>query len=184
MSGFTILLDRSISPGALVTIEKYYGQVTKVAARYVVVRGLDGTEAIVPNEIVISSVVINHSYSDPRVRMDLAVQVSYRSDVERVLGLLLEIAKGHPRVLREPEPMALLDRFGDSGIDLGLYVWISDPEAGKANVQSEIYREIWKVFQREGIEIPYPQREIRVLRDTDQPSFPPAASLQFPAHEP
>ncbi len=174
VSGFTILLDRSIRPGALVTIENYYGQVTKVAARYVVVRGLDGTEAIVPNETVITSIVVNHSYSDPRVRMDLAVQVSYRSDVERVLSLLLDIAKAHPRVLQHPEPMALLNRFGDSGIDLELYVWISDPEAGKANVQSDIYREIWKAFQREGVEIPYPQREIRVMRDSHPPGGLPA----------
>jgi small-conductance mechanosensitive channel len=173
VSGFTILLDRSISPGALVTIDKYYGQVTHVGSRYVVVRGLDGTEAIVPNETLVTSVVINHSYSDRKVRVDLAVQVSYRSDVEHVLSLLLAIAKANPRVLSEPEPIALLSKFGESGIDIELYVWISDPESGKANVQSDINREIWKVFQREGIEIPYPQREIRLLQNARPPGGPP-----------
>jgi len=174
VSGFTILLDRSISPGALVTIDNYYGQVTRVAARYIVVRGLDGTEAIVPNEIAVTSVVVNHSYSDPRVRLDVTVQVAYQTDVEHALSLLQRIGSAHPRVAKDPEPMALLGSFGDNGINLELYVWISDPEHGKANVRSDLYREIWKVFQQEGIQIPYPQREIRILAEgSEQPGQNP-----------
>jgi small-conductance mechanosensitive channel len=164
VSGFVILLDRSISPGALVTIDGRYGQVTKLTARYVVVKGLDGTEAIIPNETVITSVVVNHSYSDRSVRVDVPIQVSYTSDADRALELMLEAARGHTRVLRNPAPAALLKGFADSGIDLELYVWVGDPEAGTGNLRSDIYRTVWKSFSANNIAIPFPQREIRILR--------------------
>ena len=163
VSGFVILLDRSISPGALVTIDGRYGEVTKLTARYVVVKGMDGTEAIIPNETVITSVVVNHSYSDRSVRVDVPIQVSYTSDVDRALELMLEAARGHTRVLRNPAPAALLKGFADSGIDLELYVWVADPEAGTGNLRSDIYRAIWKSFNANNIAIPFPQREVRIL---------------------
>ena len=164
VSGFVILLDRSISPGALVTIDGRYGEVTKLTARYVVVKGGDGTEAIIPNETVITSVVVNHSYSDRSVRVDVPIQVSYTSDVDRALEVMLEAARGHARVLRNPAPAALLKGFSDSGIDLELYVWVADPEAGTGNLRSDVYRTIWKGFNANDIAIPFPQREVRILR--------------------
>jgi small-conductance mechanosensitive channel len=88
--------------------------------------------------------------------------VSYESNIEQVLPLLEDLAQAHPRVLQNPKPAALVTSFGDSGINLGLYVWISDPERGKALVCSDIYREVWRNFQQQGIEIPYPQQEVRV----------------------
>lgn len=167
VSGFTILLDRSITPGAMVTIDQFYGQVTRVGARYVVVRGLDGTEAIVPNETVVTSVVINHSFSDPHVRIELGIQIGYRSDVEQALATLTEVALAHPKALADPAPVALLSSFGDSGINLKLFVWIVVPEAAVALVQSDIYREVWRRYQERGIEIPYPQREVRIVPTTE-----------------
>ena len=164
VSGFVILLDRSISPGALVTIDGRYGEVTKLTARYVVVKGGDGTEAIIPNETVITSVVVNHSYSDRSVQVAVPIQVSYTSDVDRALELMLEAARGHTRVLRNPAPAALLKGFGDSGINLELYVWVADPEAGTGNLRSDIYRAIWKGFNANDIAIPFPQRDVRILR--------------------
>jgi small-conductance mechanosensitive channel len=164
VSGFVILLDRSISPGALVTIEGRYGEVTKLTARYVVVKGMDGTETIIPNETVITSVVVNHSYSDRSVRVDVPIQVSYASDVDRALELMLEAARDHARVLHDPSPAALLKGFADSGIALELYVWVADPEAGTGNLRSDLYRAIWKGFNANDIAIPFPQREIRILR--------------------
>jgi len=120
ISGFLILLDRSISPGALVTIEGRHGQITKLAARYVVVKGMDGTESIIPNETVITSVVINHSYSDRRVRVDVPIQVGYESDVDRALELMLDAARSHSRVLANPAPAAQLKGFAETGINLEL----------------------------------------------------------------
>jgi len=163
VSGFTILLDRSITPGAMVTIEDFYGQVTRVASRYIVVRGLDGTEAIVPNETVVTSIVINHSFSDPRIRLDLPIQIGYRCDVEKAIALMEEAAPTAQAVLAEPAPKAILQAFGDSGINLKLFLWINVPETAKAVVQSDVYRAILKAFSANGIEIPYPQREVRLL---------------------
>ena len=164
VSGFVILLDRSISPGALVTIDGRYGEVTKLTARYVVVKGGDGTEAIIPNETVITSVVVNHSYSDRSVQVAVPIQVSYTSDVDRALEMMLEAARSHTRVLRNPAPAALLKGFRDSGIDLELYVWVADPEAGTGNLRSDVYRAIWKGFNANDIAIPFPQRDVRILR--------------------
>jgi small-conductance mechanosensitive channel len=163
LSGFALLLDRSVSLGALVTIDGYYGEVTRLTSRYLVLKGPDGTEAIIPNEHVITSMVINHSYTDRRVRIEVPIQVSYQSDVELALKVMEEAAREHPRVLADPAPMAVLKSFADSGIDLELYVWILDPEAGKGNLRSDINRALWKRFAEQGIAIPFPQREIRIL---------------------
>ncbi|MBL8533922.1 MAG: mechanosensitive ion channel [Betaproteobacteria bacterium] len=173
VSGFVILLDRSVKIGDLVTIDNQYGEVTRLTVRYVVVKSVDGTENIIPNETVITSTVVNHSYSDRRVRVDGNVQVGYGADVELALEALREVCRRHPRVLPSPEPVALVKGFGESGIDLEFYVWILDPEAGKGNLRSDLNLEVWKEFRRRGIEIPYPQRDIRII----QPASPSETSI-------
>jgi small-conductance mechanosensitive channel len=165
LSGFALLLDRSVSLGALVTIDGYYGEVTRLTSRYLVLRGQDGTEAIIPNEHVITSVVINHSYSDRRVRVDVPIQVAYDTDVDLALTLMEQAARAHARVLNDPAPVAMLKNFADSGIDLELYTWIKDPESGKGNLRSDISRELLKSFSAHGIAIPFPQREVRIVDD-------------------
>jgi small-conductance mechanosensitive channel len=163
ISGFIILLDRSITPGALITIDNRYGAVTRLTGRYIVLRSLDGTEIIIPNETVVSSTVINHSYADNVVRVDIPIQISYQSDIELALQLMARAAWHHPRVVKKPEPVALVTAFADSGINLELYAWIADPEGGRGNLRSDLYRELWKVFKANGIEIPFPQREVRIV---------------------
>ena len=163
VSGFIILLDRSVRIGDLLTIDNRYGTVTQIKTRYTVLRAMDGTEAIIPNEALVSSVVINHSFIDRQLRMNVPVQVGFGSDVERALAILVEVARSHPRVLKEPEPAAFLREFADSGINLELVVWIADPEEGQLNLRSALNLEIWRRFKAEGIEIPYPHRDIRIL---------------------
>jgi small-conductance mechanosensitive channel len=163
VSGFIILMDRSISIGDLVSVGEHTGQLTKMTARYVVLRSQNGLEAIIPNETIITSTVINHSYTDRRVRVQVQVQVSYRSDLDTVRRVIEEVARGHPRVLREPAPAVFVKEFADNGIDLELGVWIEDPQAGTANLRSDLNYALWAAFRRHGIEIPYPQREVRVL---------------------
>jgi small-conductance mechanosensitive channel len=163
VSGFVILLDRSIKLGDLVTIDNCYGEVTRLTVRYVVVRAFDGTENLIPNETVITSTVINHSYSDRMVRVDGRVQVGYSSDVPQVLETLRAVALAHPRVLADPPPAVLLRGFGDNGIDIDYFVWIRDPEAGRGNLQSELNLRILEEFRARGIEIPYPQRDVRIV---------------------
>lgn len=163
ISGFIILLDRSVSPGDLVTIGEHTGTLTRMTARYVVVRSLIGVEALIPNETIITSTVLNHSFTDRKVRIALPIQVAYATDLDRARGIMVDAARRNARVLRDPEPGALILGFADSGINLELGVWIEDPDQGTAGLRSDLYAEIWRTFRDQNIEIPYPQREIRVI---------------------
>ncbi|MEK7877357.1 MAG: mechanosensitive ion channel domain-containing protein [Pseudomonadota bacterium] len=165
ISGFIILFDRSVKIGDLVTVDNRVGEVKTMTARYVVVRSLDGAEAIIPNETMITSTVVNHSYSDRMVCVAIPVQISYRSDLDAAMQVLVEAALAHPRALKDPAPGVLITAFADNGINLELGVWIKDPEQGKAKMRSDIYHVVWRDFQARGIEIPYPQREVRLLDD-------------------
>ena len=165
ISGFIILLDRSVTIGDFLTIEKNSGQLTKMTARYVVIRNADGTEVIIPNETVITSIVINHSYSNRTVRVPITVQISHGSDLDTAMRVLVDTAQAHPRALKTPAPQVLIKAFTDNGIELELGVWVQDPEDGSANLRSDIYLVVWREFKTHGIEIPYPQREVRVLND-------------------
>ena len=162
VSGFIVLMDRSVSIGDVVTVEQHTGRVTKMTARYVVVRNPAGTEALIPNETLIGSAVINYTYTDRRVHVPVPVQVSYDADLDAVARILEDVAREHRRVLSEPAPRVLVKELADSGINLELGVWIDDPEDGIGNVRSDLYFELLRRFRTEGIEIPYPQRELRM----------------------
>ncbi|MCX7170713.1 MAG: mechanosensitive ion channel [Proteobacteria bacterium] len=165
VSGFIILLDRSIRIGNFISVGSERGQVTQITTRYTVLKGLTGVEAIEPNEILVSSVVLNESYTDPQVRIALPVQIGYASDIEQAMRVLLDAARDQPRVLRDPQPMAFVVAFADSGINLELGFWINDPQLGTLELRSAIYLAIWRGFQSAGIVIPYPQREVRMVGD-------------------
>jgi len=168
VSGFIILLDDSMNIGDVITVDGHYGIVSELRSRYMVLRKLDGTQVVIPHEILISNAVINHSFIDRNARIQMPVQVSYESSLELALSVMLEVANRHARVLEDPAPAALVKGFGESGIDLQLSFWIPDPEEGSAALQSEIYLEIWQAFQKNAISIPYPQREIRILAGNEQ----------------
>jgi small-conductance mechanosensitive channel len=165
ISGFIILIERSIRLGDFITADHFYGEVKAITTRHVVLRGMDGREAIIPNETLMTSTVISLTHTDKRIRLSLQVQVSYADDVEHTLALLERLAAGHPRVLADPAPSAMILKFADSGIDLELGFWIEDPEGGSQNVRSDLARAILAAFRSEGISIPYPQREVRFLND-------------------
>jgi small-conductance mechanosensitive channel len=166
LSGFIILLDRSIRLGDMITADNQYGEVTRITTRYVVVRSLTGVEAIIPNDTLVTTTVLNHSYTDKKVRIAFRVAVSYRTEVEAAMALLAEIAQQHPRVLADPAPAAQVVNLGDNGIDLELGFWIADPENGTQNVRSDVSVTLLTKFREHGIEIPFPQREVRVLQGT------------------
>jgi small-conductance mechanosensitive channel len=165
ISGFIILLDRSIRIGDLIAVGADRGQVTKITTRYTVLKGLTGVEAIVPNEVLVGSVVLNESYTDTRVRISLPVQVAYGADLERAMAILVDAARAQPRVLAEPPAKAFVTAFADSSINLELGCWIADPLEGLQQLRSDINLHIWREFKAAGIEIPFPQREVRVLKD-------------------
>jgi len=160
VSGFTLLLDQSIRIGDMVEVNQHTGVVKEIATRYTVIRSLDGSESIIPNETMITSPVVNRSLTDKDNQILLPVQVAYSTDLERVRALLLAIATGHERVLAAHEPRVRLKNFGENGIDLELVVWIADPEEGEMNLRSDLNWQIWAAFKSEGIEIPFPQRVI------------------------
>ncbi len=163
VSGFIILLDRSIRIGNIVQVGGEGGQVTQITTRYTVLKHPAGTEYLVPNETFMGSVVQNQTYTDRRLRLATTIGVAYDSDLEQVKRLLLDVATAHPRVLADPAPGVLLTQFGDSSINLELGFWIDDPENGKGNAVSEINFAIWQCFKANGISIPFPQREVRML---------------------
>ena len=172
ISGFIILLDRSIRIGDLVTVDNKYGQVAGIHTRYTLLRSQDGTESIVPNELFINQTVVNHSFTQPSVRVALPIQVAYDADLNRVRELLTQIARGHPRIIQNDEARqarVYLTAFADSGINLELGVWVRDPSEGQQNLKSDLNWEIWRVFKENGIDIPYPQRVVH-LRGEDPPS--------------
>ena len=164
VSGFIILLDRSIRIGDLITADNQHGVVTRITTRYAVVRSLTGVEAIIPNDSLVTTTVLNHSYTDRNVRVALRLQVAYGTDITPVQALLVDIALRQPRVLREPGPSAQLVNFADNGIELELGFWIADPERGSQNVRSDIGVDIVREFRSRGIEIPFPQREVRMVQ--------------------
>lgn len=164
VSGFIILLDRSIRIGNLIDVANMRGVVTRITTRYTLLRGMTGVEMIVPNELLVSSVIANETFSDPKVRLATQVQVAYGSDLERAMAILVEAARAQPRVLADPPPKAFVVAFADSGINLELGFWIGDPEQGSLQIRSDIHLAIWRDFKAAGIAIPFPQREVRLLQ--------------------
>ena len=164
ISGFILLLDDSMHMGDVITVEGHYGVVSDLRARYLVLKKLDGTEVVIPNETLIVNPVINHSFTDHKARVQMPVQVSYDSPLELAMRLIEASAKKQSRVLIEPAPQVLLKGFGENGLDLMLSLWIPDPEEGSSGLQSEIYLDIWRAFQENKIVIPYPQREVKILQ--------------------
>ena len=164
-SGFIILLDRSIRIGDVVTVDKYSGAVTQINTRYTVLKAGDGTEAIVPNELLVNSPVSNLSFTTRENRLAIGVVVAYDSDLEIVTQILLDAANAHARVLKTPAPAVLMKGFGADGLDMELGFWIQDPEQGSSNVRSDLNFAIWRGFQEKGVIIPYPQREVRVVEN-------------------
>jgi len=165
VSGFIILLDRSIRLGNVVQVGADSGQVTQITTRYTVLKNPGGTEFLVPNEALIANVVQNQTYSDNRLRLATTIGVAYDTDLELAMRLMTEAASAQPRVLADPAPRVLLTLFGESSINLELGFWIADPEEGRGGVTSEVNLACWRAFRENGIQIPFPQREVRVLNE-------------------
>lgn len=178
IAGFVILLDRSIRLGDLITVDTRHGLVTEVTSRYVVVRSLDGVEAIVPNETLVTTTVLNHSFSRRDARIAVNIMVTYGTDLDQALALMSEAASEHPRVVREGDraPQAFAVRFAELGIELELGAWVRDPEQGQLDVRSDLNREIWRRFREAGIGVPVTYKEVRVTGGAGEPPAPAAPS--------
>ena len=167
VSGFVILAERSMRIGDNVRVDNFEGRITDINARYTLIRNLSGRESIVPNEMLITNRVENLSLADPNVWQSTVVSVAYDSDVDLVTRLLLDAATAQPRVLKSPGPSVALSNFGADGLEFTLGYWIGDPENGQLALRSAINLAILSSLRANGIEIPFPQRVVHVLRQGD-----------------
>jgi small-conductance mechanosensitive channel len=162
IAGIILLMDRSIKPGDVIAVGDSFGHVSKIGVRAVSIVTRDGKEHLIPNENLMTQEVENWSYSSPNVRVHIPVGVAYDCDLALAQRLMIEAAKTPKRVLETPEPSVWLRAFGESCVDHEILLWIADPEAGVGNITSEVLTRLWELFKEHRIEIPYPQRDIRV----------------------
>ena len=151
VSGFIILLDKSMQIGDVVTVDRHYGVVRDMRSRYMVLAKHDDTHVIIPNESLITTAVVNHSLTSHNERVQLQFTIAFDSDLEHVIRLAKEIAAKQPRVLETPAPEAHINSFGEHGVELIVTVWVADPENSVAGMRSAVYLEIWKAFKQHEI---------------------------------
>jgi small-conductance mechanosensitive channel len=163
VSGFVILAERSLRIGDTVRVDNFEGVVADIKTRYTLIRSLSGTESVVPNEKLITERIENLSLADPRVLLTTDVSVAYGSDVDVVQSVLLEAARGAPRVVPEPAPVVRLARLGADGLEFSVLFWIADPQNGQLAVRSDVNLRILKGLREAGIEIPFPQRVVHLI---------------------
>lgn len=168
ISGFILLFDRSIRPNDVISIGDSFGWVKELHARYVVIQDRDGVETLIPNENLVTTQVINWSYTNKNIRVKVPVQISYNDDPEFAMGLMVEAANETDRILMDPPAVSRLMSFGDHGINLELRLWINDPENGLNNIRSDVNRAIWKKFKQNNITIPFPQRDIHIYENDQE----------------
>ncbi len=151
VSGFIVLLDRSLKIGDTVTVDNRRGEVQAIEARFTVLKGADGVESIIPNETLITQSVQHHTYSDPKVSIVIPVRVTFESDVDLACELLLEAASGQPRIIPDPAPSARVKALGDLGVEIELTVWVVDPAVGDGDLRSDILRRVVRDFRDRGV---------------------------------
>ncbi len=176
VSGFMILAERSVRIGDMVKVDNFEGRISDIKTRYTVIRALNGREAIVPNESLITTRVENLSLADPQVNVTTVVQVAYGTDVDALFPQLIAEIQRVPRVLSEPSPSVALSNFAADGLELTIGFWISDPHNGQGGVRSDVNLAVLRLLNRLGIDIPFPQRVVRTVAETPSPAAGPTAA--------
>ncbi len=163
ISGLILLFEKSVRVDDMIELDNgLSGFIRYTGARYTLVEAFDGREVMIPNEDLITGRVINWTYSHSRARVEINIGVSYNSDLEEAKKIILECAKAHPKCIKDPAPQCHLRKFGDNSADFTLYFWVADVVDGRLQPQSDVMISIWKKFKENGIEIPYPQRDVFV----------------------
>ncbi len=161
ISGIIILMDQSIKPGDTITLDDTFGWVRELRARFVSVITRDGREYLIPNEDFITTQVVNWSFSNKYVRLDVPFGVSYSSDPHEVIRLATETAVAVERVnAAYKPPVCWMIEFGDSSINFLLRFWIDDPQNGMTNIRGKVLLALWDTFKENDINIPFPHREV------------------------
>ncbi len=168
VSGVILLVDKSLKPGDVIEMGGVQGRIAQINARYSAIETLDGKAYLIPNESLITNEVINLSYGNSRLLLRAEVGVAYDGDPRKAMELMEQAAAATPRVLADPAPKAMITAFADSSINLAVGFWIEDPQNGSGNVRGAVLLAIWDAFQQHGVAIPFPQREVRVLKEAGE----------------
>jgi potassium-dependent mechanosensitive channel len=167
VSGIWLLFEGVLKPGDIISVDGQVSQVRRLGVRATTVQVLrDNSEQIIPNQTFFTQNVTTFTGSDRLVCRHLQVGASYKCDPQKVMDILLQVANQHPRVLKIPSPSASFIGFSDSSLDFNLSFRIDDPLIG-GSITSELGCAIWKAFAENGIEIPYPQRDLHIRRDDE-----------------
>jgi small-conductance mechanosensitive channel len=161
ISGIILLADKSVKPGDLVTIGDSTGRINEMKTRYISVAAGDGREFLIPNEDLVTQKVVNWTYTDKNTLVKVNFGTNYDADPRLVCKLGIGVAAVAPRAIKSKPPNCILTEFAEAGMKFSLTFWIADPD-GMDNVKSEVMLSLWDAFKREGIQVPYPVREIRV----------------------
>ncbi len=167
VSGFVILAERALRIGDTVKVDGFEGRITDITTRYTVMRALNGRESIVPNEMMITQRVESATLADPRLALNTVVQVGYDTDVDALIPKILEVLPGIDRIIPDPHPGVQLSAFASDGLELTISFWIADPENGTGSVKSDVNMALLRLFNANGIEIPFPQRVVRTVAIAD-----------------
>lgn len=178
IAGIILLMDRSIKPGDVISVGESFGQVNKIGVRAVSIVTREGKEHLIPNELLMTQEVINWSYSTRDVRISITVGIGYDCDVELARRLMTEAASASRRVLAAPGPVVWMTGFGENSLDYEIRVWIADPEAGLGAVRSDILERLWALFKANGIQVPFPQRVVRISEWPAERAAPPGSGAR------
>lgn len=159
-SGMLLLMDQSIKPGDIIEMDGTFGWVNHMGARYTELVTRDNKSYLVPNEEFITQQVVNWSHGNTLVRIETKFGVHYNSDPHQVKALAIEAAKVPDRVVDSPSPVCHLVEFGDSSLNFVLRYWIKDAEKGITNTKGDVMLALWDTLKENGVEIPYPHREV------------------------
>jgi len=163
ISGIIILFEKTVQNDDLIELnDGTLGFLRNTGSRASLIETFDGKEVMVPNEDLITNRVINYTHSNKKARIKISIGVSYDCDIKKAQTLILEAAKEHPRTTKTPEALCFLEEFADSSVNFILLFWVNDVIEGRYGPRSDVLFSIWNKFKDNGIEIPYPQRDIHI----------------------
>ena len=169
VAGLVLMIEHPVRIGDVISVKSLAGTIVRIGGRSTWVRTYDDEVVIIPNSDLINHQVINWTANDLKVRITLPVGVGYQSDPEQVRMLLLQIMEQNAEVLKTPAPEVIFKDFGDSSLDFHLRFWADVlPDRDHYALRSDLYFAILKTFREQGIEIPFPQRDVH-LRNADLP---------------
>jgi potassium efflux system protein len=167
ISGFILLSDKTIVHNDLIEVNGLLGRVESVGIRTTTIKTFNNVEVIVPNTNLVNNQLVNYTHSDPVIRLDIPIGVSYSSDPFKVKEALIENLSKLENILKKPEVIVYFTNFGESSLDFQVSVW-TDNALKKIEIESDVRYAIWKTLKENNIEIPFPQRDIHIKGEKKQ----------------